>query len=692
MGSDPETPPDVSRTFPDQSVARLVARHVSAILWTTDRDLRITSLTGGGLAAFGNKPDEGVGRTLFEYFGTEDRHYPPLAAHFGALEGRVGDYEVEYRDRMFYSHVEPLRGEGGTVVGVVGLGLDMTETARARNALKNSEERFRSVFEGSPIGIGIAFKGTLRYVNSTLVRMFGCEGPSELVGRSVLSHIAPRFRDEIRRRIEDREKGRPWSNSFETVGVRKDGSEFNYHLDVARIRLPEGEGTMAFITDVTERVRAQEDLRKAREELEDRVQQRTAELAETNRRLQSEVDERKRSETALQMSEEKFRDLAENIKEVFWLVDLDTRDLLYISPGYGEIWGRSCESLHRSPDSWLEAVHPEDRERVTRAQAGQKDGLYDQEYRILLPDGRIRWIHDRAFPVRNASGVVYRVAGVAEDVTDQKRLEAEIRHAVDQSRQAYKELQDAQSQLVQSEKLASIGMLVSGVAHEINNPLNVIFGNLKLLDEHARASRKKGHASPTGSRAATALSERRRTKGMLRDALRAANRARDIIQTFRDFARDTRLAEPVDLNRCLEKTVAVLRRQVPPSIAIVKRLRKIPKVRCFPGQMTQVFLNLIQNAVEAIDKKGKIILRSGRQGGHVQIEVEDNGRGIPPEVKKRIFEPFFTTKQIGQGLGLGLAISAMIIHNHKGEIQAESSVGKGTVFRIRLPLSNATPG
>ena len=179
---------------------------------------------------------------------------------------------------------------------------------------------------------------------------------------------------------------------------------------------------------------------------------------------------------------------------------------------------------------------------------------------------------------------------------------------------------------------------------------------------------------------------------MLRDALRAANRARDIIQTFRDFARDTRLAEPVDLNKCLEKTVAVLRRQVPPSIAIVKRLRKIPKVRCFPGQMTQVFLNLIQNAVEAIDKKGKILLRSGRQGSHVQIEVEDNGRGIPPEVKKRIFEPFFTTKQIGRGLGLGLAISAMIIHNHKGEIQAESTVGKGTVFRIRLPLSNATPG
>jgi PAS domain S-box-containing protein len=678
MDPDPRAPAAPSATFSDVGLVRLLARHHSAIFWTTDRDLRITFITGGGLAAFGRKPDESVGRTLFEYFGTDDRRYPPLAAHLGALEGQLGDYEVGYRDRTFYSHVEPLRREDGIVLGVLGLGIDITEAIRARGALKDSEERFRSVFEASPVGIGIAFLGTLRYVNSALSRLFECESPSELVGQSVLSHIAPRCREEIRRRIEDREKGRPWSNSFETVGVRKDGSEFTYHLDVARIRLAEGEGTMAFVTDVTERVQAQEALRKAREELEQRVEQRTAELAQANRWLRSEVDERKRSEAALQMSEEKFRDLAENIREVFWLIDSENQEVLYVSPGYAEIWGRSCESLYRAPHSWLDAIHPEDRDRVWSAHSGVKEGLFNQEYRILLPDGRVRWIHDRAFPVLNASGAVHRVAGVAEDITDRKRLEDEIRQAVDQSRQAFRELQDAQSQLVQSEKLASIGMLVSGVAHEINNPLNVIYGNLKLLEEHAFGKGKK---------AAPPQADRRKTRGMLRDALRAANRARDIIQTFRDFARDTRWAEAVDLNTCLERTVAVLRRQLPSSISIQKKFRKIPKVRCFPGQMTQVFLNLIQNAAEAIGKKGKIILRSRRNGGNVFIEVEDDGRGMPPEVKKRIFEPFFTTKEIGKGLGLGLAVSAMIIQNHGGEIQVESSVGKGSLFQIRLPLA-----
>jgi len=649
----------------------------------------ITSLTGGGLANFGRKPGEGGGKTLFEYFGTQDRQYPPIAAHLNALQGNIGDYEVEYQGRTFFSHVEPLRGETGEIVGVIGLGLDMTDTIRAQSALQDSEERFRSIFETSPVGIGIAFRGILRYANPALAQLFRYEGPSELVGQSVLSHIAPRCREEIRQRIEGREKGEPRSNSFETSGIRKDGSEFTYHLDVARIRLSEGDGTMAFATDVTERVEAQKELHKAHEDLERRVEQRTSELAQAIRELQREVEVRKRSEAALLLSEEKFRDLAENIREVFWLINYKTEEVLYVSPGYSEIWGRSCESLYASPQSWLEAIHPEDREQVSRAHALLKDGLYDQEYRILLPDGRVRWIHDRAFPVRNASGAVHRIAGVAEDITDRKRLEAGIQQAIEESQRAYQELQGAQSQLVRSEKLASIGMLVSGVAHEINNPLNVIYGNLKLLKEWDLAQGRKEGRHRSGRRTALPRTDRLKTRLMLRDALRSAERARDIIQTFRDFARDTRLAEAVDLNACLEKTVAVLRRQLPASITLVKQLRMIPKIRCFPGQMTQVFLNLIQNAIEAIDRKGKIVLRSKKKANHVLIEVEDTGRGMPPEMRSRIFEPFFTTKEIGQGLGLGLAVSAMIVQNHGGEIRVESTVGKGSLFQVRLPLGKS---
>src|SRR5579862_3134988 len=161
----------------NQGFVRLLARHVSAILWTADQSLMITSLTGGGLANFGRKPGEGGGKTLFEYFGTQDRQYPPIAAHLNALQGNIGDYEVEYQGRTFFSHVEPLRGETGEIVGVIGLGLDMTDTIRAQSALQDSEERFRSIFETSPVGIGIAFRGILRYANPALAQLFRYEGP-----------------------------------------------------------------------------------------------------------------------------------------------------------------------------------------------------------------------------------------------------------------------------------------------------------------------------------------------------------------------------------------------------------------------------------------------------------------------------------------------------------------------------------
>jgi PAS domain S-box-containing protein len=125
----------------------------------------------------------------------------------------------------------------------------------------------------------------------------------------------------------------------------------------------------------------------------------------------------------LRQSEERFRQLAENIREVFWLSDPEKNQILYISPGYEQIWGRSCESLYSFPRSWLDSIHPDDRERVlVAALTKQVDGQYDVQYRIVRPDGLVRWIRDRAFPVKDTSGTIYRVAGIAEDITEQKQM------------------------------------------------------------------------------------------------------------------------------------------------------------------------------------------------------------------------------------------------------------------------------
>ena len=142
------------------------------------------------------------------------------------------------------------------------------------------------------------------------------------------------------------------------------------------------------------------------------------------------ISDRKRAESALEDSQERFRQLAEHIKEVFWITDPTKTQIIYISPAYEEIWGRSCESLYASPQSWLEAIHPEDRERVLEdALHKQTIGAYDQRYRIMRPDGSIRWIWDRAFPVRDASGSVYRIVGFAEDITARKRSESALEEA-----------------------------------------------------------------------------------------------------------------------------------------------------------------------------------------------------------------------------------------------------------------------
>ncbi len=358
-----------------------------------------------------------------------------------------------------------------------------------------------------------------------------------------------------------------------------------------------------------------------------------------------------------------------------------------------EMWGIPAEVAEsRSDERALQSVldklvDPKGfLDRVTHLYRHPEEESRDE---IALKDGRT---FDRySGPVRSLDGAHYGRVWYFRDVTGRKRTEQELRRAAEETRKAYEDLQQAQEQLIRSEKLASIGMLVSGVAHEINNPLNVMYGNLQLL---ARSSGLRGangdgngpSAALRAGRGRAAAGRARKLRQMIRDALKAAKHARRIVEDFRSFARDTRTAEPVDLNVCLEETVSLFQRELGTRIRVVKRLGRLPPIRCFRGQMNQVFLNLLKNASEAIEKKGTITLRTRRSGDRVVLEVADTGRGMPEEVRRKLFEPFFTTKPVGKGLGLGLSISAMIVQNHGGAISATSRPGRGSVFRVELPI------
>ncbi len=259
-----------------------------------------------------------------------------------------------------------------------------------------------------------------------------------------------------------------------------------------------------------------------------------------------------------------------------------------------------------------------------------------------------------------------------------------------------KALREAQAALVQSEKLASLGRLAAGVAHEINNPIAYVSNNLVVLRRDMQAALEALDAYRDGDAAAARRIEEEADLGYFRThfvrtcdkTLEGLQRVRDIVRNLRDFARlDEAEFKEADLNAAVASAVEILRHEIKQKeIRLETDFRPLPPVLCHPGKVNQVFLNLLANAVQACDRGGSVTARTRAEGDGVVVEVQDNGSGIRPEHKARLFEPFFTTKPVGQGTGLGLSVSFGIVRDHGGTIEVESEVGRGSTFRVRLPL------
>jgi len=267
-------------------------------------------------------------------------------------------------------------------------------------------------------------------------------------------------------------------------------------------------------------------------------------------------------------------------------------------------------------------------------------------------------------------------------------------------------LEDAQDQLIQSEKLASIGQMAAGVAHEINNPIGFVTSNLGSLESYLKtlfgllsAYIEADKAAPTPLTEALTRARALR-KGHDFDFLRGdivallgesrdgLVRVKRIVQDLKDFSRTggEEAWEMADLNAVLESTLNIARTEVKHKASIEIHFGELPKVECVPSRLSQVFLNLLVNAGQAIDAEGKITLSTGVEGSEVWVRVEDTGCGISEENLTRVFDPFFTTKPVGQGTGLGLSVSYSIVSKHGGQIDVASEVGRGTQFTVRLPI------
>jgi len=248
-----------------------------------------------------------------------------------------------------------------------------------------------------------------------------------------------------------------------------------------------------------------------------------------------------------------------------------------------------------------------------------------------------------------------------------------------------RELRDMQAQLTQAEKMKSLGQLVAGVAHELNNPIGFVHANLQLLDEYIQKLVEAPRDDAERERIRETISK------LLSRSREGTQRVKKIVQDLRTFSRmDQADVQDADLHEEIDRTLALMEPRFKNAISVVRDYGRLPRVRCYPGQLNQVFLNLLMNACDAIGGQGEIRIKTRRSDGGVTLEFSDSGPGIPPEVQSRIFDPFFTTKPVGVGTGLGLSLSHGIIERHRGRIRVESEPGHGATFIIDLPL-DATP-
>ncbi len=374
-------------------------------------------------------------------------------------------------------------------------------------------------------------------------------------------------------------------------------------------------------------------------------------------------------------------------------------------------WGYTVAGLIAGQPSFAEMVHPDDLarigEEVTRYTAeGRND--YLQEYRLLTGDGRCIWVSDRTQVLRNAAGGVDFYDGVLTDITERRAQTEELTATLAAQRQLNKRLEEAHNQLLQSEKMASIGQLAAGVAHELNNPIGFVHSNLGTLESYLRdlmeivdayAKALEEGTDPAAQRAVIArLREeydfdyvRGDIVQLLSESKDGLSRVRKIVQDLKSFSHVSEQEwQWADLHQGLDSTLNIVWNELKYKCQVVKEYGDIPKIHCLISQLNQVFMNLLVNASHAIETKGTITIRTRQLGDDaVCIEVSDTGKGIAPEHLTRIFEPFFTTKPVGKGTGLGLSLAYGIIDKHHGRIEVESALGVGTTFRIILPINPA---
>jgi PAS domain S-box-containing protein len=468
-----------------------------------------------------------------------------------------------------------------------------------------------------------------------------------------------------------------------------------------------------------------EEARKLLEIKRRRTERRKIKRRRTERRkIERREAERKKMEETLRENEEKRRIILEDMEEAYYEADISSKftvvnNALCNGVGYAreELIGR--EYWHLVDEGTFKMLQ----KAVDRSyKTNEPISLLDME--MIRKDGT-KLIYETSISVmRDIEGTLIGFRGISRDVTKRRQMEDALKRnhrelikknkEIDKNRgniqltlkkleDAYEELKTSQSKILRQEKMASIGQLAAGVAHEINNPVAFIMSNLRTLDKYLDRltdfiqTQSEVIKSFKDQDSVKKLKKKRKElkldyviediKGLITESIDGSERVQKIVNELNCFSRmDEEEYKNADINECIESAINIVWNELKYKSTLKKDYGNLSLTKCYPRQMDQVFVNLLINAAQAIEDQGEIKIKTWEDGRSIWVSISDTGCGIPQDDINKVFEPFFTTKNVENGTGLGLSITYEIVQRHKGEITFESKVGKGTTFTIRMPV------
>ncbi len=695
-------------------------------IFMLDTDGYVASWNSGAERIFGYKSYEIIGQHSECFYTQEgiELSKPKEKLATAIVQGRYEDegWRIRKDGSRFWVKVivTALRDESGELRGFSQVMQDITkqkqaetERVQAEDALKHanevlecrvqertsqlesaiqqlrlSEEKFSKAFRSSPDSMTITtFAGGLFIdVNDSFLSMLGYS-QQEVIGETVAQlNIWVRVEDRVDFRRILQKKGVVRNQECEFK--MKSGSVVVCLLSAELINL-DGELCMvAVMTDITDR---------------------------------------KHAEEALRESQRALATLMSNLPGMAYRFRNDTdRSMEFVSEGCYQLAGYSPEEFIGTRQiSLSELTHPDDRDTFCNAVevALRENRPYQLTYRITSKSGEVKWVWEQGLGVFSESGELIALEGLITDISEQKRSEeALLRSQTELTQQKVQlentlhELQQTQAVLIHTEKMSTLGQMVAGVAHEINNPVSSVCGNLVHLSHYTDdlldllALYQENFLQPPA--VIRDKIEEIELDFLLEDLPKAmssmqvgADRIREIVRSLQIFSRkDDNKMSRVNLHEGIDGTLLILQSRLRakgshPEIAVIKEYGNLPLVECYAGKVNQVFMNLIGNAIDAIEEynqgrsivevkanRSKIKIKTEIRNSQVIVRISDNGPGMPEEVSKQLFDAFFTTKPAGKGTGLGLSISHKVVQEHNGKLSCISAPGQGAEFIIELPI------